>query len=127
MADQVQARISVHRDRVIGEVHPHLYGHFIEHLGECIYHGMWAELLQNRKFAGHDSQYYGVVAAWRPVGAEPLRVYRGAYKGDDEGFHLDDPVVYAHDNTTYVVPGDYGRGQSQRIDIRRSVGQACGI
>lgn len=127
MSDHPQARIRVHLDRPIGEAHPHLFGHFIEHLGECIYHGMWAELLQNRKLAGHDNQYYGVVAGWKPVGAETLRVYRSAYKGDDEGFHRDDPVRYCHDNTTYYVPGDYGRGQSQRIDVLRPEGQPVGI
>lgn len=45
------ASIRVGLHDVIGEVHPHVYGHFIEHLNECIYHGMWADLLQNRTFA----------------------------------------------------------------------------
>jgi alpha-N-arabinofuranosidase len=28
----------------------YIYGRFIEHLGRCIYGGIWAEMLQNRKF-----------------------------------------------------------------------------
>jgi len=28
----------------------HLYGQFIEHLGRCIYGGLWAEMLEDRKF-----------------------------------------------------------------------------
>jgi alpha-N-arabinofuranosidase len=31
-------------------VHPFIYGQFIEHLGRCIYGGLWAELLDDRKF-----------------------------------------------------------------------------
>jgi len=36
----------------------YIYGQFIEHLGRCIYGGIWAEMLQDRKF------YY-------PVGSKP--------------------------------------------------------
>jgi alpha-N-arabinofuranosidase len=28
----------------------YIYGQFIEHLGHCIYGGLWAEMLQDRKF-----------------------------------------------------------------------------
>jgi len=121
------ASIRVTVQDTIGEVHPHVYGHFIEHLNECIYHGMWAELLQNRKFAGHDSVYYGVVNAWAPVGAQTLRVYPSAYKGDDEGLHADDPARYMHDNTTYYAAGAQGRGQSQRIEVLRANGTPYGV
>jgi alpha-N-arabinofuranosidase len=30
----------------------YIYGQFIEHLGRCIYQGIWAELLEDRKFYG---------------------------------------------------------------------------
>ena len=30
----------------------YVYGQFIEHLGRCIYQGLWAELLEDRKFYG---------------------------------------------------------------------------
>ncbi|RPI21052.1 MAG: DUF1080 domain-containing protein [Acidobacteria bacterium] len=36
-----QARIKIDTDRVIGEVHPHLFGNFAEHLGRCIYGGIY--------------------------------------------------------------------------------------
>src|SRR5262245_53233800 len=32
-----QARIKIDIDRAIGEVHPHLFGNFAEHLGRMIY------------------------------------------------------------------------------------------
>ena len=28
----------------------YIYGQFIEHLGRCIYGGIWAEMLEDRKF-----------------------------------------------------------------------------
>lgn len=43
----------------------YIYGQFIEHLGRCIYGGIWAEMLEDRKF------YYAVGAApspWKSVG-----------------------------------------------------------
>lgn len=42
-AQQVQARIKLDPDRVIGEVHPHVFGNFVEHLGRCIYGGIFEE------------------------------------------------------------------------------------
>jgi len=35
------ARIKIDTDRRIGEVHPHLFGNFAEHLGRCIYGGLY--------------------------------------------------------------------------------------
>ena len=31
-------------------INPFIYGQFIEHLGRCIYGGIWAEMLEDRKF-----------------------------------------------------------------------------
>jgi alpha-N-arabinofuranosidase len=31
-------------------ISPYVYGQFIEHLGRCIYGGLWAEMLEDRKF-----------------------------------------------------------------------------
>jgi alpha-N-arabinofuranosidase len=32
------------------DISPYIYGQFIEHLGRCIYGGIWAEMLEDRKF-----------------------------------------------------------------------------
>ena len=40
---QPQARIKIDTDRGIGEVHPHVFGNFAEHLGRCIYGGIFEE------------------------------------------------------------------------------------
>ncbi len=36
-------RIKVDVERVIGKIDPNIYGHFIEHLGRCIYGGIYEE------------------------------------------------------------------------------------
>jgi DUF1680 family protein/alpha-L-arabinofuranosidase len=38
----------------------YIYGQFIEHLGRCIYGGIWAEMLEDRKF------YYPITAKYDP-------------------------------------------------------------
>ena len=35
------ARIKIDRDRVIGEISPLIYGNFVEHLGRCVYGGVY--------------------------------------------------------------------------------------
>lgn len=52
----------------IGEpISKYIYGQFIEHLGRCIYGGIWAEMLEDRKF------YYPVgdeQSPWKVIGPE---------------------------------------------------------
>ncbi|HBH82720.1 MAG TPA: alpha-N-arabinofuranosidase [Bacteroidales bacterium] len=45
-------------------VSPYIYGQFIEHLGRCIYGGIWAEMLEDRKF------YYPVTDKYSPWGTQ---------------------------------------------------------
>ncbi len=60
----------------------YIYGQFIEHLGRCIYGGIWAEMLEDRKF------YYAVGAKespWKTVGdpasvlMNPVEVFVGVH------------------------------------------------
>lgn len=41
-------------------INPYIYGQFIEHLGRCIYGGIWAEMLEDRKF------YFPITAEFGP-------------------------------------------------------------
>lgn len=38
-----RAILRLDAERTIGEINPHIYGHFIEHLDRCIYGGIWTE------------------------------------------------------------------------------------
>jgi alpha-N-arabinofuranosidase len=113
----LHAEITVRPDENLGEVHEHLYGANLEHIGRSIYHGHWAEMLRNRKFLGHDRMFvglteglshqnpsYGVVEPWQAL--EP---------------HYDN-VLCVHDNTKF-----YTGNQSQRITIRRADGLFHGV
>lgn len=56
-------------------ISPYIYGQFIEHLGNCFYGGLWAEMLSDRKF------YYPVTDDYHPwgTGKDP-HWNAGAYK-----------------------------------------------
>lgn len=41
-------------------INPFIYGQFIEHMGRCIYGGIWAEILEDRKF------YFPITADYAP-------------------------------------------------------------
>jgi alpha-N-arabinofuranosidase len=43
-------RLLVDASAVGAPLSPWIYGQFIEHLGRCIYGGLWAEMLEDRKF-----------------------------------------------------------------------------
>jgi alpha-N-arabinofuranosidase len=113
----LRANISIDPDHVIGEVRDYLYGANLEHIGQSVYGGVWAEMLRDRKFAGHDWMYttaseglhnvnpnIGVVVPWEAVNPDYAN------------------VRFIHDNTTY-----YSGQQSQRITIIEADGNLHGI
>lgn len=55
--------VKIDAAKVRAPINPFIYGQFIEHLGRCIYGGIWAELLEDRKF------FYPVSADYRPYRA----------------------------------------------------------
>jgi len=56
--------IKVDAAKVGAPLSPHIYSQFIEHLGRCIYGGIWAEMLEDRKF------YYPITGEYRPYGRD---------------------------------------------------------
>ncbi len=53
---QRQTTVTIDAAQTAEPISKYIYGQFIEHLGHCIYGGIWAEMLDDRKFL-------------RPVGA----------------------------------------------------------
>ncbi len=105
----IQASVTLNPQHFIGDVHKHLYGANLEHIGRSVYGGHWAEMLVSRKFAGPDRMFtgyseglgyqhpsFGIVAPWEAVNPDYAR------------------VLFVHDNTTF-----YAGTQSQRITIRQ--------
>ena len=67
---KLKLAVTIAADQEGPPISKYIYGQFIEHLGRCIYGGIWAEMLEDRKF------YYPVgaaTAAWRAIG-DPGRV-----------------------------------------------------
>jgi alpha-N-arabinofuranosidase len=59
-APTAPAAITIDAAKTREPMSKYVYGQFIEHLGRCIYGGIWAEMLEDRKF------YYGVGAKESP-------------------------------------------------------------
>ncbi|MBK1878346.1 alpha-L-arabinofuranosidase C-terminal domain-containing protein [Pelagicoccus mobilis] len=60
-------------------ISPYIYGQFIEHLGRCIYGGIWAEMLEDRKFYFPVTEDYDPYkklqdTAFPVVGASPWEI-----------------------------------------------------
>ncbi|WBL23889.1 alpha-L-arabinofuranosidase C-terminal domain-containing protein [Zunongwangia sp. HRR-M8] len=49
-AKELRPEITVNLDEKLDPMSPYIYGQFIEHMGKSIYGGMWAEMLDDRKF-----------------------------------------------------------------------------
>lgn len=79
LAAEAAPRITVAAGKTGEPMAAEIYSQFIEHLGRCIYGGIWAEMLEDRKF------YHPVTAEYRPyrslentpfpvVGASPWQI-----------------------------------------------------
>jgi alpha-N-arabinofuranosidase len=74
----VEARVDLAKTRA--PISKYVYGQFIEHLGRCIYGGLWAEMLEDRKF------YYpvtGEAPAWAMEFPRPI-----SWEGDGYPYEL---------------------------------------
>ncbi len=98
--------IRAHRERA--PIHPFIYGQFIEHLGRCIYGGIWSEMLEDRKF------YFPIEADYRPYRAEPQDramqfpvVARSPWQiiGDPAGVSMVREDSFVGDHTPLLQPG----------------------
>lgn len=127
----INAKITLNPNQMIGEIHDHLYGANLEHIGRSIYHGVWAEMLHARKFAEHDAQFLGLnegldhtnpnfgIASSTPLRPSPETHDHLPWQAVNPDY---ENVLFVHDNTTF-----YTGTQSQRITIREADGQPHGI
>jgi alpha-N-arabinofuranosidase len=60
----------------------YIYGQFIEHLGRCIYQGLWAELLEDRKFfgpVGEGESPWQAIGGAGTVAMDKVKPFTGAH------------------------------------------------
>jgi alpha-L-arabinofuranosidase len=75
-----ETQVTVDLNKTTEPISKYIYGQFIEHLGRCIYGGIWAEMLEDRKF------YYSVTGeapAW-----DMYKPGRRSYDGEGHPFEL---------------------------------------
>ncbi len=82
-----------------------IYGQFIEHLGRCIYGGIWAEMLEDRKFyfpiTAEYSPYRGLTdSAYPVVGASPWQMI-----GDARSVTMQKQDAFVGDHSPRVNSG----------------------
>jgi alpha-N-arabinofuranosidase len=96
--------------RKTGEpVSKYIYGQFIEHLGRCIYGGIWAEMLEDRKF------YFPVTPKYDPYNVprdKPGEVYLPVVKaspwqivGPDDSVQMVKEDSFVGEQTPLITPG----------------------
>jgi uncharacterized protein len=49
-SEEMLTRVEIDAGKTKEPISKYIYGQFIEHLGRCIYGGIWAEMLEDRKF-----------------------------------------------------------------------------
>lgn len=62
----VEVNVSIDANERADAINPMIYGQFIEHMGRCIYGGIWAEMLEDRKF------YHPITEDYNPYGDQTL-------------------------------------------------------
>jgi alpha-N-arabinofuranosidase len=87
------------------DINPFIYGQFIEHLGRCIYGGIWAEMLEDRKFyfpiTGDYAPYVDLTDTDFPVvGASPWEIV-----GDPSLVTMVEERSFVGDHTPHLKGG----------------------
>lgn len=90
-------KVVVHIDDHIGRITPNLYGHFIEHLGRCIYDGIWVG--EDSAIPNIDGIRKDVVEALRQLNPPVLRWPGGCFADD---YHWRDGVGPRSERPTRV-------------------------
>lgn len=110
-------------------ISPYIYGQFIEHLGKCIYGGIWAEMLEDRKF------YYPITFEFDPWGyADDPQWQTGEYKflnaspwqviGDEETVSMDKRNPFAGEHAPMIhLKGDGSAGGIKQEGIEFIAGK----
>ncbi len=105
--------VTIHTDAKGAEINPFIYGQFIEHLGRCIYGGIWAEMLEDRKFFFPITEEYSPYKSltntpYPVVGASPWQII-----GDPAGITMIAKDAFVGEHTPQVA----GSGGIRQRDL----------
>jgi alpha-N-arabinofuranosidase len=103
-----RGQVTIDAGRTGEPISKYVYGQFIEHLGRCIYGGIWAEMLEDRKFFDPVGKGH---SPWKPLGG-PDRVV------------MEKANVFVGDHTPRITaPGGLVQGDLALRKGRRYVGR----
>ena len=109
-----QPTIALDATKTGAPVSKYIYGQFIEHLGRCIYGGIWAEMLLDRKF------YYPVTPDYNPyrptraipegaplpvVGASPWEIIGAGTSANEDSVEMATDNSFVGEHTPLVASG----------------------
>lgn len=118
-AAPADVEVSVDVARTRAPISKYVYGQFIEHLGRCIYGGLWAEMLEDRKF------YYpvtGEAPAWEMQFPAPISWEGDGYPyellvrspwmivGDKKAVTMDKERPFTGEHSPAIAAGAHGSG-----------------
>ncbi|NUM52131.1 MAG: alpha-L-arabinofuranosidase [Candidatus Hydrogenedentes bacterium] len=78
-ATPLERSVAIDAAQMGAPISKYIYGQFIEHLGRCIYGGIWAEMIEDRKF------FYAVdskESPWKSTGSGAEMVAADAFVGE---------------------------------------------
>lgn len=64
--------VTVNPQEQSGIIEPNIFSHNLEHTRSCIYQGLSAQILRNRKFAGKPAAHSGQTAEWYRIGGKEV-------------------------------------------------------
>jgi len=113
--------ITINTEKTKEPISKYIYGQFIEHLGRCIYGGIWAEMLEDRKFYypitddfdpwGTGSDEYWGAGPYKYLDASPWQVI-----GPAGTVRMDSTNAYVGEHSPVIhLPGD-GTTAGIRLD-----------
>jgi len=91
-------------------VSPLLFGDNLEHTRGCIYGGLSAEMLRNRKFVGKPGRY-GCAHEWYAIGENPYLYFGASYTRHGDGYRMRRSHERNAQFITNYTPGVVGMGQ----------------
>jgi len=103
-------KISIDVSKTSEPISKYIYGQFIEHLGRCIYGGIWAEMLEDRKF------YFPVKDEFKPWS---VATDNGHWKGGDFPELTGSPwkVIGGKNTVRMIKDGSYVGDQTPEINL----------
>jgi alpha-N-arabinofuranosidase len=135
-AEAPEVRVTLDLAQTRTPISKYVYGQFIEHLGRCIYGGMWAEMLEDRKFFYPvDGQGYpwamhtGKKVSWEGEGVPFELLVRSPWMvvGDLKAISMTKDRPFVGEHTPVITADGTGNGIFQeRLGVvggRRYVGR----